>query len=84
MQMLQVELQDEPVRWACFNEDASGVVRLTQSEAFCSRIVAKVDDLNRRWRQFEQSLATRLTALTEARKEVFLIFWGIFFQFLYL
>ena len=68
--MLQSELNDETPRWVRYNDDASEAVRLSESETFCGRIVNHVDELNRRWRQFEQSLSTKLDALTEARKQV--------------
>jgi len=69
-QMLHSELLDERPRWVRFNDDAAEAVRLAQSEAFCTRIVASVDDLNRRWRQLELTLEGRLTALEEARGQV--------------
>lgn len=68
--MLQSELADEQPRWERFNDDASEVVRLAESESFRGKTVDRVDELNRRWRQFEQSLTHRLGAMTEARQRV--------------
>ncbi|KAI3410026.1 hypothetical protein GPALN_006390 [Globodera pallida] len=66
--MLEAEFVDERPHWERFNDDAAEVVRLADSEPFCAKIVARVDELNRRWRQLEQSLTARVNGLGASRR----------------
>ncbi|KAL3114470.1 hypothetical protein niasHT_019974 [Heterodera trifolii] len=66
--MLLAEFVDERPHWERFNDDAAEAVRLADSEQFCAKIVCRVDELNRRWRQLEQRLATRVNELSESRR----------------
>lgn len=66
--MLHSELEEEHARWERFNDDAAEAVRLANSEAFCAKIVARVDDVNRRWRQLQQALKMQIDGLIEARQ----------------
>jgi hypothetical protein len=68
--ILETEMADERPRWNRLNDDAIEAVKLAQSETFSARIVARMDELNRKWRELEKSLEMKLTALNEARTQV--------------
>ena len=65
--MLQQEHQDESPKWIRFNDDAGEVVRLAESSTFCDQVVHRVDDLNRRWKQFEDVVQQRQKAIYVAK-----------------
>ena len=67
LDILSGDVEDEKSKWIKFNEIAEDLRRLARADSFREQVEGKTDEINKKWRDLEDSLQAKVDLLNKAK-----------------